>query len=99
MMADSLPEPKLRALHSHGEGLLGLAGESGRALRAWTIGKGVELKSLGTWQLPSGRDWAAICAAEDHLYAVGTVEGAPTPEVWRFDLPEAIRALSGDPYG
>jgi len=48
---------------------------------------------IGSWQLPYGtekgvpKDWAAICAGGDHIYAL---EDKADPSVWRFSAPQEL---------
>lgn len=46
----------------------------------------------GEWQLPAGKRWAAMCGLGSSLYLM--TEGM-APQLWRFPLPQALRAQPG----
>jgi len=55
-------------------------------------GKGGDV--VGTWSVPSGQGWQAMCATGDYLYLLAK---GPSPQLWRFEVPAALQASLSAP--
>eukprot|EP00418_Pyrodinium_bahamense_P033739 CAMPEP_0179158092 /NCGR_PEP_ID=MMETSP0796-20121207/77130_1 /TAXON_ID=73915 /ORGANISM="Pyrodinium bahamense, Strain pbaha01" /LENGTH=213 /DNA_ID=CAMNT_0020859749 /DNA_START=1 /DNA_END=642 /DNA_ORIENTATION=- len=79
-------------------GCLIIAEGGDRIVRAINMTNG---QILGEWKLPehSRRSWTGLAGGQGHLFAISSSEDDDSAEMWRFPLPDVLRARLETPGG